>query len=120
MNFFGIVDPPLPWSRERAMGCGRRPGRLLGRGDGDTAPSFTESVADQTYTLGAAINTLTRPAASGGNGALSYSLQGTGTTTDAGARGRSGAGTARQWHAALISLRHPAPSPQKSLNDDVS
>ena len=44
-------------------------------GDGDTAPSFTESVADQSYTLGEPISTLTLPAASGGNGALSYSLR---------------------------------------------
>ena len=40
----------------------------------DTAPSFAESVADQTYTEGEAIEPLTLPAATGGNGALSYTL----------------------------------------------
>ncbi|MCY4630390.1 MAG: Ig domain-containing protein, partial [bacterium] len=40
----------------------------------DTAPSFAGTVADQTYTVGEAISTLIFPAASGGNGVLSYSL----------------------------------------------
>ena len=40
----------------------------------DTAPTFAVSVEDRTYTEGAAINPLTLPAASGGNGTLSYSL----------------------------------------------
>ena len=42
----------------------------------DTAPSFadTASVADQSYVVGQAIDDLTLPAASGGNGALTYSL----------------------------------------------
>ena len=44
--------------------------------EADTAPSFGgQTVADQTYTLGEAINALTPPAASGGNGTLSYSLR---------------------------------------------
>ena len=41
----------------------------------DTAPSFTGSVADQSYTEGEAITALTLPSASGGEGTLSYSLQ---------------------------------------------
>ena len=40
----------------------------------DTAPAFTDTVADQTYTEGEAVSPLTLPEASGGNGALSYSL----------------------------------------------
>ena len=40
----------------------------------DTAPAFALTVADQTYTKGEAISPLTLPAASGGNGTLSYSL----------------------------------------------
>ena len=45
-------------------GHSRCPGRLLVAGD--TAPSFTGPVADQTYTLGEA-TTLTLPATRGGN-----------------------------------------------------
>ena len=43
---------------------------------GDTSPSFaaTSGPGDQTYTVGTAIETLTLPQASGGDGALSYSL----------------------------------------------
>ena len=41
----------------------------------DTAPSFSATVADQTYTVGEAIAELTLPAASGGNGELTYSLE---------------------------------------------
>ena len=41
----------------------------------DTAPSFSEAIADQTYTVGEAIAQLTLPAASGGNGELTYSLE---------------------------------------------
>ena len=40
----------------------------------DTAPAFAGTVADQTYTVGEAINPLTLPMASGGDGTLSYSL----------------------------------------------
>ena len=41
----------------------------------DTAPSFgTAAIPHQTYTAGTAIPALTLPAASGGNGALTYSL----------------------------------------------
>lgn len=43
-------------------------------GPPDTAPAFAGTGADQTYTVGEAISPLTLPAASGGNGALSYSL----------------------------------------------
>ena len=40
----------------------------------DTAPSFADTVADQSYTAGEAITPLALPAANGGNGTLSYSL----------------------------------------------
>ena len=40
----------------------------------DTAPSFAATVADQNYAVGAAIQRLTLPEASGGNGALRYTL----------------------------------------------
>ena len=40
----------------------------------DTAPSFADTVANQTYTEGVAIIPLTLPEATGGNGTLSYSL----------------------------------------------
>ena len=40
----------------------------------DTAPSFTGTVTDQTYTVGTAIAALTLPEATGGDGTLSYSL----------------------------------------------
>ena len=39
----------------------------------DTAPVFAVTVANRTYTEGAAISPLTLPEASGGNGTLSYS-----------------------------------------------
>ena len=41
----------------------------------DTAPAFAGTVADQTYQVGKAISPLRLPAASGGNGTLSYSLR---------------------------------------------
>ena len=40
----------------------------------DVAPRFTGSVGDRTYTVGEAIDPLTLPEASGGNGARTYSL----------------------------------------------
>ena len=40
----------------------------------DTAPAFAATVADQTYTAGSAITPLPLPTATGGNGALSYTL----------------------------------------------
>ena len=40
----------------------------------DTAPNFAGTVSDQNYTVGDEIKPLTLPAASGGNGSLSYSL----------------------------------------------
>ena len=40
----------------------------------DLIPEFTETVADQLYWVGAAIDALALPAASGGNGALSHAL----------------------------------------------
>ena len=41
----------------------------------DTAPTFAATVPDQTYTVGEAISPLALPEASGGNGALVYSLE---------------------------------------------
>ena len=54
--------------------CAQGPGTAGPRGPSDTAPAFAVTVADQTYTEGEAISPLTLPAASGGNGTLSYSL----------------------------------------------
>ena len=54
--------------------CAQGPGTAGPRGPSDTAPAFAVTVADQTYTEGAAVSPLTLPAASGGNGTLSYSL----------------------------------------------
>ena len=51
-------------------------GRTGGSGQvGDTSPSFgTATVSNRTYTVGTAISALTLPAASGGDGTLTYSL----------------------------------------------
>ena len=51
-------------------------GRAAGSGEVDRFPSFRAAVSpgDQTYTVGTAIDGLTLPEASGGNGTLSYSL----------------------------------------------
>ena len=59
----------------------------------DTAPSFAATVADQSYAVGAAIRRLTLPEASGGNGALRYTLGPElppGLSFDAAARSLSG------------------------------
>ena len=40
----------------------------------DTAPRFTDTVADQGYTAGQGITPLVLPAASGGNGALTIAF----------------------------------------------
>ena len=62
----------------------------------DTAPSFADAVADQTYTEGEAVSPLTLPEASGGNGTLSYSLTPSvpGLTFTAATRALSGTPTA--------------------------
>ena len=51
-------------------------GRAAGTGEVDRFPSFrtTTGPGNQTYTVGMAIDTLTLPEASGGNGNLTYSL----------------------------------------------
>ena len=51
-------------------------GRAAGAGEVDRFPSFrtTTGPGNQTYTVGMAIDTLTLPEASGGNGNLTYSL----------------------------------------------
>ena len=55
--------------------CGRGPGtEVIQPEPDDTAPSFTDMVADRTYTVGVAITSLTLPPATGGNGALTYTL----------------------------------------------
>ena len=58
----------------------------------DTAPNFSATVADQSYTVGEAIAALTLPAASGGNGELRYTLEPAvpGLSFDAAARILSG------------------------------
>ena len=50
--------------------------RIEGRTEPQSVPHFAEGAApqNQTYTVGTAIDTLTLPAASGGNGTLTYSL----------------------------------------------
>ena len=60
----------------------------------DTAPRFADTVADRTFTVGEAVD-LALPAASGGNGALTYSLRPTvpGLTFHAATRTLSGAPT---------------------------
>ena len=57
----------------------------------DTAPSFSDTVNDQTYTVGETVS-LTLPSATGGNGPLTYSLQPTvpGLTFDVNTRELSG------------------------------
>ena len=51
-------------------------GRAAGSGEVDRFPSFRAAVSpgNQTYTVGTAIDALTLPEASGGNGTLAYSL----------------------------------------------
>ena len=51
-------------------------GRATGSGEVDRFPTFRTAASpdDQTYTVGTAIEPLTLPEASGGNGTLSYSL----------------------------------------------
>ena len=51
-------------------------GRAAGTGEVDRFPSFrgADAPGDRTYTVDTAIETLTLPAASGGNGTLSYNL----------------------------------------------
>ncbi|MDE0005619.1 MAG: Ig domain-containing protein [Rhodospirillaceae bacterium] len=51
-------------------------GRAAGSGDVDRFPTFRDATGpgDQSYNTGTAIDTLTLPEASGGNGALTYSL----------------------------------------------
>ena len=56
------------------VACAQGPGTPEPRKSLDTAPAFADPVADQTYTVGEVIGPLTLPAASGGNGTLSYSL----------------------------------------------
>ena len=60
----------------------------------DTAPSFGETVADQTYAVGGTVD-LILPAASGGNGPLTYSLRPAvpGLTFDPATRTLSGTAT---------------------------
>ena len=60
--------------------------------EGDTAPTFTRTVADQSYAVGEAIRPLVLPEAVGGNGALSYELtpEVPGLTFDRGTRTLSG------------------------------
>ena len=63
--------------------------------EGDTAPAFTRTVADQSYAAGEAIRPLVLPEAVGGNGALSYELtpEVPGLTFDQGTRTLSGTPT---------------------------
>ena len=47
----------------------------------DTAPSFSQTIPDQTYREGTAITTLQLPQATGGNGTITYTLTGLPATT---------------------------------------
>ena len=60
--------------------------------EGDTAPTFTGKVSDQSYTVGDEIRLLTLPEAAGGNGRLSYELgpEVPGLTFDGATRSLSG------------------------------
>ena len=77
------------------VACAQGPGTPEPRGPSDTAPAFADTVDDQTYTEGVAINMLTLPEASGGDGTLSYSLSPTvpGLTFAAATRTLSGTPT---------------------------
>ena len=60
-------------SHELRLGCTPHGARSPGPQEPDDAPSFSESVADQTYMVGDSVS-LTLPPATGGNGSLIYSL----------------------------------------------
>jgi len=72
----------------------------------DTAPAFAVTVADQTYTEGVAISPLVLLEASGGNGALSYSLTPTvpGLTFTAATRTLSGTPTSAGPYAMIYQV----------------
>ena len=74
------------------VACAQGPGTP---GPPDTAPSFSDTVDDQTYAEGEAVSPLTLPVASGGDGTLSYSLAPTvpGLTFTAATRALSGTPT---------------------------
>ena len=78
-------------------------GRAAGSGEVDRFPSFRAAVSpgDQTYTVGTAIDALTLPEASGGNGTLAYSLSPNvaGLTFNATARQLTGTPTTAGTHA---------------------
>ena len=78
-------------------------GRAAGSGEVDRFPSFRTAVspADQTYTVGTAIDALTLPEASGGNGTLAYSLSPNvpGLTFNASTRQLTGTPTTAGTHA---------------------
>ena len=66
---FYVVDDDREEDRVYAYSAGAAPGTT------DSQPSFgTATVSNRTYTAGAAISVLTLPAASGGDGTLTYSL----------------------------------------------
>ena len=74
----------------------------------DQTPSFGDTVADQTYPEGTAITTLQLPAATGGDGALTYSISptvGNGLSFDANTRRITGTPTTR---AAAVSYTYTA------------
>ena len=78
-------------------------GRAAGSGEVDRFPSFRAAVSpgDQTYTVGTAIDALTLPEASGGNGTLAYSLSPNvpGLTFNASTRQLTGTPTTAGTHA---------------------
>lgn len=56
------------------VGCEVSPGPSRPSDDADTPPELRATLSDQIYTVGVAL-TVTLPSATGGNGALSYSLE---------------------------------------------
>ena len=71
-----VAQSPAIIAALRAAGgeCGERRTFADGTCQTDTAPSFTGTVENQTYTVGEAIEARTLPDAAGGNGTLTYSL----------------------------------------------
>ena len=84
------------------VACAQGPGTP---GPPDTAPSFADTVDDQTYTEGVGVIPLELPEANGGNGTLSYSL----SPTRSGADVRRGHAHAEGYAVHCWQLRHDLP-----------
>ena len=75
----------------------------------DTKPSFQGGMADRTYTVGEAIDILTLPSATGGDGELTYRLEPTvpGLSFDRGARTLSGTPNTAGTYAMTYTVMDP-------------